>query len=214
VTRVLLASSSPRRTELLRRAGLEHTVVPPLEDVVPPPALPPEIAVQVIARAKAADVMGSAGATAFVIAADTVVVGPGGPLGKPHTEARAREMLTGLRGRRHMVLTAISLLTGDGREFLDVSRSEVTMKAFSDEQLEEYVAGGEPLDKAGGYGVQGAGAALIGSVSGRVDTVVGLDVALTFDLLRRAGYPDPLPAATDVTAGLGITDPSPAPRPF
>jgi septum formation protein len=108
-------------------------------------------------------------------------------------------MLTELRGRRHTVLTGVCVLrTGTDVEALAVSRSLVKMRDFSDQDLITYVASGEPLDKAGAYAVQGAGGDFVEAVSGRVDTVVGLDVALTLRLLAEAGYPDPLPRATDV----------------
>jgi len=111
----------------------------------------------------------------------------------------ALRMLAELRGRRHTVLTGICVLrTGTESEALAVSRSLVKMRDFSDQELITYVASGEPLDKAGAYAVQGGGGDLVEAVSGRVDTVVGLDVALTLRLLAEAGFPDPLPRATDV----------------
>ncbi|MFN2568353.1 MAG: nucleoside triphosphate pyrophosphatase [Candidatus Dormibacteria bacterium] len=202
MTTVLLASSSPRRTELLRRAGLPHTVVAPAEDVIPPRSLSADDAVGLIARAKAEDVVGQAPAGSFVIGADTMVVGPGGPLGKPHTAQRARRMLAELRGRRHVVLTGVCVLTPGGIEASGVSRSQVTMRNFSDREIDAYVDGGEPLDRAGAYAVQGGGGELIEVVQGRLDTVVGLDVAMTFDLLSRCGYGERLARPDDLTIPL------------
>jgi septum formation protein len=97
------------------------------------------------------------------------------------------------------VLTGICALSAPaGAEALGVSRSAVRMRTFSDLDLEAYVASGEPLDKAGGYAIQGGASDFVEAVGGRVDTVVGLDVALALRLLAEAGYPAPLPAAPDV----------------
>ena len=199
MSRIILASSSPRRRELLTRAGIRFNIVEPESEMPAPPGMCADLAVQLIARQKAVLVAGSQPDGTFVIAADTMVVGTHGPLGKPGTPERAAEMLRDLRGRRHTVLTGICVMrVGSDAEALGVSRSAVKMRDFSDEDLATYVASGEPLDKAGAYAVQAAGGDLVEGVSGRVDTVVGLDVALTLKLLAEAGYPDPLPRATDV----------------
>jgi septum formation protein len=109
-------------------------------------------------------------------------------------------MLTDLRGRRHTVLTGICALQAPAKgEALGVSRSAVKMHDFSDADLESYVASGEPLDRAGAYAIQGGGGDLVEAVGGRVDTVVGLDVPLALRLLSEAGYPEPLPRASDVS---------------
>jgi septum formation protein len=199
VSRIVLASSSPRRRELLTRAGIRFTVIDPPEDAALPPGMCADLAVQLIARQKAMVVAESQAAGTFVIGADTVVVGPRGTLGKPGTPERALSMLTELRGHRHTVMTGVCVVVaGSETEALSLSRSAVKMRDFSDDELGTYVASGEPLDKAGGYAVQGAGGDFVEAVAGRVDTVVGLDVALTLKLLAEAGYPDPLPACTDV----------------
>lgn len=198
MTRIVLASSSPRRRELLTRAGIRFTVVVPPADGDGAPGMCAELVAQMLARQKAVAVAEDCPADSFVIGADTIVVGSGGPLGKPGTPQRAREMLDELRGRRHTVLTGVCVTRVSGGEALGVSRSAVKMRQFSDEVLDTYVASGEPLDKAGAYAIQAGGGDLIEAVGGRVDTVVGLDVALTLRLLAQAGYPDPLPACTDV----------------
>jgi len=197
--RIVLASSSPRRRELLTRAGIRFAVVDPPPDPPLPPGVCADLGCQLTARQKAVAVLEQVSPGTFVIAGDTVVVGPQGPLGKPGTAEAALRMLTQLRGCRHTVLTGVCVLAaGSETEVLGVSRSVVRMRDFSDEELVTYVASGEPLDKAGAYAVQGAGADLVEAVSGRVDTVVGLDVALVLRLLAEAGYPSPLPKATDV----------------
>lgn len=198
--RVVLASSSPRRRELLTRAGIRFNVVEPPEDAPPPPGVCADLAVQLIAHQKAAAIADSLPAGTFVLAADTMVVGPTGPLGKPHNAARAHSMLTELRGRRHTVLTGVcALRTASDCVALGVSRSAVKMRSFSDEEIARYVASGEPLDRAGGYAIQGGGGDLVEAVGGRVDTVIGLDVRLALQLLTDVGYPDPLPRPSDVS---------------
>jgi len=98
------------------------------------------------------------------------------------------------------VLTGVCAIRVKGeQEALGVSRSAVKMHEFSDSDMETYVASGEPLDRAGAYAIQGGGGDLVEAVAGRVDTVIGLDVPLALRLLRDAGYPDPLPTASDVT---------------
>jgi len=165
-----------------------------------PPGMGADLVVQLVARQKAVAVASTLPEGTFVLAADTMVVGPQGPLGKPHTAERARAMLCDLRGQRHTVLTGICALRSPGdREALGVSRSAVKMHAFSDDELATYVASGEPLDRSGGYAIQGGGGDLVEAVAGRVDTVIGLDVPLAMRLLTEVGYPDPLPRPSDVS---------------
>ncbi|HEV7680248.1 MAG TPA: Maf family protein [Candidatus Dormibacteraeota bacterium] len=211
MTRIVLASSSPRRRELLAKVGIRFTIVEPPEDQAPPPGMCADLAVQLLARQKALAVALTQPVGTFVIGADTMVIGPRGPMGKPHTPERAREMLTQLRGCRHTVLTGICAIAApEGAEALGVSRSAVRMRTFSDADLEAYVASGEPLDKAGGYAIQGGASDFIEAVGGRLDTVVGLDVALALRLLSEAGYPVPLPATPDVP----LAPPRPVRRPL
>lgn len=196
---IILASTSPRRQALLARCGIRFSVQEPGTELQMPPGLSCDLGVQLIARQKALSVAEHSSANAFIIAADTIVVGPEGPLGKPHTPERAREMLKLLIGNRHTVLTGVCVATAHGETIeLGVSRSAVKMRDVSDEDLDTYVASGEPLDKAGAYAVQEGGRDLVEAVMGRVDTVVGLDVELTLQLLLRVGYPNPLPASTDI----------------
>jgi septum formation protein len=197
---VVLASSSPRRRELLARAGIRFRVVEPPADEPAPAGVCADLAVQLVARQKAMAVAATMPPGTYVIAADTMVVGPAGPLGKPGTRERAREMLANLRGKRHTVLTGVCALRAQSEdEALGVSRSAVKMNQFSDADLDTYVASGEPLDRAGAYAIQGGGGDFVEAVAGRVDTVVGLDVGLALRLLGEIGYPDPLPKATDVS---------------
>ncbi|HYA00793.1 MAG TPA: Maf family protein [Candidatus Binatia bacterium] len=197
--RIVLASASPRRRELLTRAGIRFAVVEPPPDPSLPAGVCADLGCQITARQKAVAAAGQVTSGTFVVAGDTVVVGPRGALGKPGTPEVALRMLAQLRGSRHTVLTGVCVVVaGSETERLGVSRSLVRMRDFSDAELVAYVASGEPLDKAGAYAVQGLGGDLVEAVSGRVDTVIGLDVALVLRLLAEAGYPHPLPKATDV----------------
>ena len=203
MTRIVLASTSSRRRELLSRVGVRFTVVePPDLEMAPPPGMCSDLAVQLIARAKALAVAVTQPRGTFVLGADTIVCGPNGSglMGKPQSAGRAREMLQALRGQRHSVLTGLAAVAApDGPEAMAVSRSTVRMREVPDAELEAYVASGEPLDKAGGYAIQGGASDWVEGVHGRVDTVVGLDVAAALRLLMEVGYPMPLPTAADVS---------------
>lgn len=201
MTRIVLASTSPRRRELLSRIGVRFAVVePPGEEMGLPPGMCSDLGVQLIARAKAMAVAETLPEGTFVLAADTIVLGPTGCLGKPANRVHAREMLLQLSGNRHSVLTGIcAVAAGSLSEAMGVSRSAVRFREIPAADLDAYVASGEPLDKAGGYAIQGGAADWVEHVSGRVDTVVGLDVAMALRLLTEAGYPIPLPSAADVS---------------
>lgn len=198
--RIVLASSSARRRELLSRVGVRFSIVePPTHEMAPPVGMCSDLAVQLIARAKAIAVAANLPAGTFVLAADTIVCGPTGILGKPQTRARAKEMLDQLNGGRHTVLTGICAVAAQtDAEAMGVSRSAVKFREVPSAELDAYVASGEPLDKAGGYAIQGGAGDWVEAVGGRVDTVVGLDVGLALRLLAEAGYPMPLPMAADV----------------
>lgn len=204
---LVLASSSDRRRELLVRLGLRFVVVHPEAEEALVPGICADLAVQLIARSKVhACVERVPDQDSFLLAADTIVLGPDGALGKPHTRERAREMLRSLRGQRHVVLTgACAMCVTSGREATGVSRSAVRMRQFTDLELEQYVAGGEALDRAGSYAIQGLGGSLVEAIAGRTDTVIGLDCQLAMQLLSDVGYPNPLPTAPDHHVALGKT---------
>lgn len=201
MTRIVLASTSPRRRELLSRAGVRFAVVEPPDPELPiPSSICTDLAVQLVARGKALSVADTQPAGTFVLAADTIVVGPSGPMGKPTSGAHAREMLLQHSGGRHQVLTGIcAIAAGTMTEAMGVARSTVRFREIPAADLDAYVASGEPLDRAGAYAIQGGAGDWIEGVQGRVDTVVGLDVALALRLLVEAGYPMPLPTAADVS---------------
>jgi septum formation protein len=185
---IVLASGSPRRRQLLEMLGIPHTVdpadVPEREE---PGELPETMAIR-LARAKARAVL-ARHPDAAVLAADTVVAVDGRLLGKPADTGDAERMLTTLAGRDHRVVTAVALALPDGRvlERHDVTR--VWFRSLTPEQIRAYVATGDPLDKAGSYGVQSVGAVLIERVDGDFFGVMGLPVRLVVDLLAEAGMP-------------------------
>ncbi|MDH3307038.1 MAG: Maf family protein, partial [Acidimicrobiia bacterium] len=137
--------------------------------------------VERVARAKAASVNGG-----VVLAADTTVVIDGEILGKPSDPAEARSMLAGLQGRSHLVYTAVAVHAGSEID-AQVVRTEVRMAPMSPATIDWYVGTGEPLDKAGAYGLQGIGMAFVAAVSGSVSNVIGLPLDTTLDLLARHG---------------------------
>lgn len=132
----------------------------------------------------------------LVLAADTVVVIDGDPLGKPLDAAEARAMLRRLRGRSHAVITGLAMVdTGADRAEATAVVSEVMMRNYADSVIEAYVASGEPLDKAGAYAIQGAGAGLVGGWIGSYSNIVGLPLEATAGLLGRFGVPLTSPAS-------------------
>jgi len=185
--RIVLASTSPRRIELLQGLGLKPVVRAPDADETPRKGESPRALVSRLARAKAASVADGLGDSeaSLVIAADTIVVAPGGKkiLGKPRDVAEARSMLRSLAGHTHTVLTGYCIHpvgirgTAGARPLVRVITSKVTMRKLSAADIAAYVATGEPMDKAGSYAAQGIGMALIESIRGSYANVVGLPVA-------------------------------------
>ncbi len=189
MTPLVLASQSPRRRELLEQLGIPLVVRPANADEA---VLPGEAArdyVLRVAREKARAVEG-----AIVLAADTAVVLRGEVLGKPSGAEDARRMLRALSGTVHEVLTGVCVRRATAALAIEldaVVSTEVRFAPLSPAEVDWYVATGEPLDKAGAYAIQGAGGAFVVRVDGSVSNVVGLPLAETADLLRRAGFPLP-----------------------
>jgi septum formation protein len=181
--RLVLASQSPRRREMLEALGFALEVRPADVDEEVVPGEPAREYVQRLAREKARAVP-SAGAP--VVAADTAVVLDGEVLGKPRDDADARRMLRSLSGRAHEVLTAVCVRSG-AVELEDAVASAVVLEPLADDFVDWYVASGEPRDKAGAYAVQGLAGAVVRRVEGSVTNVIGLPLAETLALLRRAG---------------------------
>lgn len=198
MSRVVLASRSPRRLALLRRLGVSPEVVPADIDETPADGEDPVLYVRRLAEAKARAVLDKfrergPRSEAIVLAADTTVDLDGRILGQPADEAEARSMLRALSGRAHRVHTGVAVVDGGGRLASAVVSSVVTMVAITDHLLDWYVATGEPFGKAGAYALQGAGGVLVERVRGSQSNVVGLPLRETADLLRRAGVPVGVP---------------------
>jgi septum formation protein len=173
---LVLASASPRRKALLEAAGVTCTVIPAEVDEAPEPGETPLAHVRRLARAKALEVARSE-PHAIILGADTVVVIDGHILGKPADDADARGMLRRLSGRVHQVYTGVALWrAGEIRDAVEVTDVEIC--ALSDEQIDRYVASGEPADKAGAYAIQGLASRFVTRIDGSYSNVVGLPVAL------------------------------------
>lgn len=183
--RVILASQSPRRRELLTLVGIAHEVRPADidESVMPDEAPVPHC--ERLARAKA-HVLAERHPDAVVIAADTIVVLDGDILGKPRDEADARAMIARLSGRTHTVFTAMAVAR-DGRTESAVEEVQVTFRTLTPEAIAEYVATREPMDKAGAYGIQGFGATIVERIEGDYFSVMGLGLRRLVALLERVG---------------------------
>jgi septum formation protein len=190
VPRLVLASASPRRARILRELGLRFRVVVSNQDESLLPGEDGPAAVERLARAKAEAVAGAE--TLPVLAADTEVLLDGHILGKPRDEADAVAMLGRLSGRAHDVVTGVCLASG-GVSRSGVERSVVRFAPMSEAERRWYAATGEPLDKAGGYHVDGRGALFIETVSGSPSNVAGLPVRLLLTLVREAGLELGLP---------------------
>jgi len=184
---IILASASPRRQQLLDMLGIEYEVDPAEIDERPEPGELPETLAVRLAREKAVKVAQRHSGVP-VLAADTLVVIDGVILGKPASDTEAAKMLGMLSGRRHRVVTAVSLAwDGKTQELCDVTK--VWFRSFDDQLIAEYVATGEPLDKAGSYAVQGLGSVLVQRIEGDFFGVMGLPVRLVASLLEAAGLP-------------------------
>lgn len=187
-----LASQSPRRRELLTQMGVDFDTLS--VDVVEQrqPGETPADYVERLARDKALagrDALDEGGAAAIpVLGADTIGVCSGEVLEKPRDQAHAAEMLRMMSGRRHEVLTAVALCLGTRVEACLV-RTSVQFRELSESEISAYWHTGEPLDKAGGYGIQGLGGAFVERIEGSYSAVVGLPLAQTADLLNRFGVP-------------------------
>ncbi len=182
---LVLASQSPRRSEILRQAGFSFTVRPAPVDETPLPGERPEDYVQRLAETKALAVPSAP--DEVVLGADTTVVVDGEMLGKPADAADARRMLAMLAGRRHQVMTGICLKRGP-EKVRDCAVTEVWFAPMSAGEIEEYAASGEPMDKAGAYAIQGLASKYVERIEGCYFNVMGLPVALVYRLYRRFKY--------------------------
>ena len=186
--RLVLASASPRRQELLARLGCEFEIRAPEIDETPRPHEKPADLVTRLALAKARAVVA---AGELALGADTVVALGDEVLGKPGDGADARRMLRALSGRSHEVWTGVALVASDGDgggfERRAIGRTEVVFRALEEREIADYVASGEPLDRAGAYAIQGGAARFVARYDGDFDNVVGLPLAVVRELLDEAG---------------------------
>jgi MAF protein len=190
---LVLASNSPRRRELLGLLGWPFRVAAASIDETPLPGEQAQDYVLRLARDKARAVAarvdaGSLGTNSLVLAADTTVVDGGVILGKPADELEAESMLRRLRGGTHQVYTALAALhTSDGMLLTELCATDVPMRTYSDEEIRDYIASGDPLDKAGAYAIQHAGFHPVVGLSGCFANVMGLPLCHLLRLLRRFG---------------------------
>ena len=186
--RIILASASPRRRELLHQVGLEPEIVPSHVEEVITSTRPDQVVMELSAQ-KAADVAAQyQGQQAVVIGADTVVAADGKILGKPGTEEEAVRMIEMLQGRTHQVYTGVTMIFADrGETVTFAEKTEVHVYPMTESQIRRYVATGEPMDKAGAYGIQGYGCLLVESIQGDYFNVMGLPIAQTARRLSQYG---------------------------
>ena len=176
MAKIVLASGSPRRRELLTRMGIaDFDVRVPETEEAYPPNLSPRETVEYISREKARAAASLCRPDEIVITADTMVFLDGARLGKPRDEAHALEMLTALQGRRHTVCTGVTVCRGDYRD-TQSEETEVFFRPATEQELRAYIRTGEPMDKAGAYGIQGRGALLVEKIHGDFFNVMGLPV--------------------------------------
>jgi len=204
---LILASSSPRRAMLLREGGyLFETVKVSVSEELPV-EMEPETGVRELALRKA-----QAGLTHWleqggniqdvIIGADTMVVLDTRILGKPETQAKAEEMLQSLSGQTHIVLTGVALVSGSGRLLSDVVETSVRFHQLGVEDIKAYVASGEPMDKAGAYGIQGEAGKFVESLEGSLTNVIGLPMEYLAEHLRAWGIEQTIIASREVNDGL------------
>jgi len=197
---LVLASQSPRRAELLRQVGLDFEVrLPQAEESEPGCSADPAETVVAHGERKATSVAQDS-PECLVLGADTVVVIDGHSMGKPSDAREAEKMLAKLSGRTHQVHTGVALVVGDGEGVWvlrsDAVMTEVAFRELTRAEIGEYVATGEPMDKAGAYGIQERGALLVSEIHGCYTNVVGLPLSRVGEMLRELGWERRRPART------------------
>ena len=172
---IILASASPRRKEILELADLEFDVMPSDAQEITTKTAPNEVVME-LASIKAKDIYKKSEKQSMIVGADTVVAYQGQILGKPADEADAKRMLTMLSGQTHEVYTGVCIIE-DGKTKTFYEETKVTFYEISDEQIDYYIKTGEPMDKAGSYGIQGKAAVFIKGIEGDYYNVVGFPIA-------------------------------------
>ena len=183
--KVILASKSPRRRELLARIIPEFDIITAPTDETLPCGMHPREGVEVLAVRKGAAVRELASKDALIVSSDTLVEIDGTPLGKPEGREDAHRILSLLSGRVHNVHTGVAVHYGN-RVFSGTHTSSVTFRKLTDEEIYSYIDTGEPMDKAGAYGIQGMGGSFVESFCGEFESIMGLSVTLTRALIDEA----------------------------
>ena len=183
--RYILASKSPRRKELLGEIIKEFEIITKEVDESLPAEIHPQKGVEILAIRKGKAVADEAGADAIVISSDTLVELDGVPLGKPRDKAEAFRMLSSLSGKAHNVHTGVAVHCR-GRVFSGVATTAVYFREMTEDEINEYIATGDPMDKAGSYGIQSGAGKFVEKIRGDHDTVVGLSLRLTKELLTKS----------------------------
>lgn len=183
---MILASQSPRRRELLGQMGFSFTVRPAKGEELPHPELTPAQLVEELARQKALEVSAEAASDDVVVAADTVVAIDGKVLGKPHDKVHAAQMLSALSGREHTVYTGVAVKRGETL-LVEHEATQVRFRPLTEREIDLYIKTGEPMDKAGSYGIQGYGALLVEGIRGDYFNVVGLPICRLGRMLAQVG---------------------------
>ncbi len=185
--KIILASGSPRRKQLMEMLGFKNMeIIPAKGEEKADPSLAPGALVEALATQKAAEVAEKRSGDELVIGADTIVFYNGKVMGKPHSEKEAEDMLSKLSGNVHEVYTGVCLIK-DGQITARHERSLVHFRALTKEEISAYVRTGEPMDKAGAYGAQGLGALFVKGIEGDFFNVMGLPVCLLGEMLKEQG---------------------------
>ena len=189
MTKIILASASDRRKDILSQVGISYEVMPSSIDEDAIQADTPAALVEALSAAKAEDIAERLTKNFVIIGADTVVVKDNSILGKPSDEAEAAKMLQMLQGNRHEVYTGVTLISPEGKGLIDTFhvRTIVDMIPMTAAQIDAYIKTGEPMDKAGAYGIQGRGAAYIQDIAGDYYNVVGLPISTVLTRLANMG---------------------------
>lgn len=202
MSQIILASQSPRRKELLEQIGLEFEICPAKGEEIITKSIPEEVVME-LSKQKAEEIAAMVSSYTdehkdittpsdiLVIGADTVVAYDGKILGKPVDEADAKRMLSMLSGNTHSVFTGVTLVlidkSGRAGELVFFEKTDVKMHKMTEQEIERYIATGEPMDKAGSYGIQGKGAIYIEKIDGDYNNVVGLPITRIYQELKKIG---------------------------
>ncbi len=180
---IILASASPRRKQLLENAGLEFIVRPAENEITPDNSLPPEVYAMKSARGKALEAAADFGENDIVLGADTIVCFGGEIIGKPKDKTDAKRVLKMLSGNTHKVFTGYTLVKS-GKIIEGYEVTEVTFRTLDETEICDYVNSGEPMDKAGSYGVQGKGCVFVSRISGDFYNVMGLPICAVYKAIK------------------------------